>query len=98
MHLAECKLPGIFFNFDLMLLNTIMTSVCLNFVRMRNYVKRGSVSSRIDYAKLREKVWEQVYSLDKEGVVFHDNDIQYIAMKEAQSMNLLKFTVNMSQM
>lgn len=60
---------------------------------MRNYVKRGSVSSRIDYAKLREDVWNEVYSLDKEGIVLHDNDIQNIAMVKAKERNLQNFTV-----
>lgn len=60
---------------------------------MRNYVKRGSVSSRVDYAKLREDVWNEVYSLDKEGVVLHDNDIQNIAMVTAKKRNLQDFKV-----
>jgi len=60
---------------------------------MRNYVKRGSVSSRINYAKLRENVWNEVYSLDKEGVVLHDKDIQNIAMVKAKELNLHEFMV-----
>lgn len=60
---------------------------------MRNYVKRGAVSSRINYARLREAVWNEVYSLDKEGVVLHDNDIQNIAMDKAMELNLPNFTV-----
>lgn len=60
---------------------------------MRNYVKRGAVSSRVSYAKLREDVWSEVYSLDKEGVVLHDNDIQQIAMIKAKERNLHDFKV-----
>lgn len=60
---------------------------------MRNYVKRGSVSSRINYARLRDDVWNEVYSLDKEGVVLHDNDIQNIAMVKAKERNLNEFKV-----
>lgn len=60
---------------------------------MRNYVRRGAVSSRIDYAKLREDVWNEVYSLDKEGIVLHDNDIQHIAMVKAMERHLQNFTV-----
>lgn len=61
--------------------------------RMRNYVKRGSISSRVEYAKLREDVWNEVYSLDKEGAVLHDTDIQQIAMIKAKERNLHDFKV-----
>lgn len=61
---------------------------------MRNYVKRGAVSDRARYARLREAVWTEVYSLDKEGIVMHDCDIQYIAMTKAQELNLHDFKVN----
>lgn len=60
---------------------------------MRNYVKRGTVSNRIEYEKLGNDVWNEVYSLDKEGVVLHDNDIQQIAMIEAQKKSLHSFKV-----
>lgn len=60
---------------------------------MRNYVKRGAVSNRIQYARLRESIWNLVYSYDKEGVVLHDNDIQFIAMTEALKQNLPDFQV-----
>lgn len=60
---------------------------------MRNYVKRGAVSNRIQYARLRDAIWNEVYSLDKEGVVLHDNDIQFIAMKEALKKGLPDFKV-----
>lgn len=60
---------------------------------MRNYIKPGSVSSRIEYEKLSNEVWDEVYSLDKEGVVLHDSDIQQIAMIKAREKNLLNFKV-----
>lgn len=60
---------------------------------MRKYVKRGSVSSRVDYEKLRKDVWSEIYSLDKEGVVLHDNDIQNIAMMKAKEIGLHGFKV-----
>lgn len=60
---------------------------------MRDYVKRGSVSHRRQYARLREAIWNEVYSMDKEGIVLHDNDIQLIAMKEALKLNLHEFKV-----
>lgn len=61
---------------------------------MRNYVKRGSISSRIEYERFRTDVWDEIYSLDKEGVVLHDNDIQQIAMIKAREKNLLNFRVS----
>lgn len=51
------------------------------------------MSSRIEYERLRVEVWNEVYSLDKEGVVLHDNDIQQIAMIKAKERNLHNFTV-----
>lgn len=60
---------------------------------MRKYVQRGSVSSRVEYEKLRTNVWNKVYSLDKEGVVLHDNDVQNIAMSEAKERGLHNFKV-----
>lgn len=60
---------------------------------MRNYVKRGTVSNRIEYERLSNDVWNEVYSLDKEGVVLHDNDIQQIAMIKAQEKGLHNFKV-----
>lgn len=60
---------------------------------MRKYIQRGSVSNRMAYANLREDVWNEVYSLDKEGVVLHDNDIQCIAMTKAKQRNLPEFKV-----
>lgn len=65
--------------------------------RMRNYVKRGAVSNRVSYARLRDAVWAEVYSLDKEGVVLHDCDIQNIAMEKAQKLNLVTFKVSMHE-
>lgn len=59
-----------------------------DFYRMRNYNKRGSVSSRIEYARLREEVWNEVYSLLEEGVFLHNNDVQQIAMIKAKERNL----------
>lgn len=64
------------------------------FIRMRNYIKRGSLSNRIVYKNLQEDVWNEVYSLDKEGVVLHDNDIQHIAMIKAKQRNLHNFKVD----
>lgn len=60
---------------------------------MRNYVKRGTVSNPIEYARLRDDVWSEVYSLDKEGVVLHDIDIQTIAMTKAHERGLHSFKV-----
>lgn len=60
---------------------------------MRNYVKRGSISNRIEYDRLSNDVWDEIYSLDNEGVVLHDNDIQQIAMIKAREKNLLNFKV-----
>lgn len=61
---------------------------------MRNYVKRGAVSNRTRYTQLSEAVWNEVYSLDKEGVVLHDCDIQSIAMTKARELNLHEFKVS----
>ena len=61
---------------------------------MRNYVKRGTTSNRIEYDRLQRDVWNEVYSLDKEGVVLHDNDIQHIAMIKAQERGLYNFKVS----
>lgn len=60
---------------------------------MRSYLKRGSMSNRMEYDRLRNEVWDEVYSLDKEGVVLHHNDIQQIAMIKARNRNLHMFTV-----
>lgn len=60
---------------------------------MRNYIKRGFASNRVEYARLRDAVWNEVYSLDKEGVVLHDCDIQTIAMTKALEMNRHEFKV-----
>lgn len=61
---------------------------------MRSYIKRGSVSNRNSYRQLRDDVWNEVYTLDKEGVVLHDCDIQQIAMIKAREINLLDFKVS----
>lgn len=68
--------------------------LCKKNFRMRNYVKRGSVSNRLEYARLREAVWNEVYSMDKEGIVLHDCDIQNIAMTKAFEMNRHEFKVS----
>lgn len=60
---------------------------------MRNYIKRGSITNRITYDRLKEDVWNEVYSLDKEGVVLHDTDIQHIAMVKAKERGLHSFKV-----
>lgn len=65
----------------------------VNFSRMRNYIKRGSLSNRIAYEALQNDVWNEVYSLDKEGVVLHDCDIQEIAMIIARERKLVNFKV-----
>ena len=97
MQLAECKLPGNFLcidcNFD-QIQNHDFVPVTSNCYRMRNYVKRGSISNRQQYSKLREAVWNQVYEMDKEGIVIHGNDIQFLAMKEALKQNLPTFKVS----
>lgn len=61
---------------------------------MRNYIKRGCLSNRVVYARLRENVWNEIYSMDKEGVVIHDCDIQCVAMEKAKELNLDKFKVS----
>lgn len=61
---------------------------------MRSYIKRGSVSNRNRYRQLRDDVWNEVYTLDKEGVVLHDCDIQQIAMIKAREIYLLDFKVS----
>lgn len=61
---------------------------------MRNYVQRGAISDRVRYSRLRETVWNEVYSLDKEGIVLHDCDIQFIAMTKAREIGLHDFKVN----
>lgn len=60
---------------------------------MRDNIKRGGVSNRIEYARLGDAVWNEVYSLDKEGVILHDCDIQNIAMTKALEMNRYEFKV-----
>lgn len=65
----------------------------MGFSRMRNYIKRGTVSNLIEYKRLRDDVWNEIYSMDKEGVVLHDNDIQYVAMVKAKARNLHDFKV-----
>lgn len=60
---------------------------------MRNYIKRGSVSNRIEYGRLKDDVWNEVYSLDKEGVVLHDAGVQQIAMIKAKERGLHSFKV-----
>lgn len=61
---------------------------------MRSYVKRGTISNRVEYERLRNEVWNEFYSLDKEGVVLHDNDLQEIAMMKAQEKGLHNFKVS----
>lgn len=51
------------------------------------------MSSRIEYEKLRNDVWSEFYSLDKEGVVLHDCDIQQIAMIKAREREMHNFKV-----
>lgn len=67
--------------------------VVCDFIRMRGYVKRGGVSSRIEYGRLENDVYDEVYSLDKEGVALHDNDVQHIAMVKAQEKGVDNFKV-----
>lgn len=59
---------------------------------MRSCVKRGSLASEIQYRKLRDAVWDEVYSL-LGWVVLYDNDLQLIAMAKAKEMNLDDFKV-----
>lgn len=58
---------------------------------MRKYVKRGGVSIRPQYQKLRENVWNDTQALDNEQHVIHDNDIQEIAMMKAMELGLHDF-------
>lgn len=60
---------------------------------MRKYVRSGGVNSRIQYKQLREKVWEEVFRLDRDLHIFHDNDIQEIAMIKAKELGLHEFLV-----
>lgn len=63
------------------------------FCRMRSHIKRGSIKNRFDYEILRNDVWNEVYSLDKEGVILYDSDLQQIAMIKANERNLHDFKV-----
>lgn len=60
---------------------------------MRNYIKRGGLSSRTLYSQLRQEVWNKIYDLDRKQNVIHDIDIQQIAMTTAKSMGLHEFKV-----
>lgn len=60
---------------------------------MRQYVKRGAVSSKAKYLELREKVWDEVRALDQEQHVIHNRDIQEIAMCKAMELGLHEFKV-----
>lgn len=60
---------------------------------MRKYVKRGSISSKVQYEKLRNLVWEEVDKLDRENVVIHESTIQDIAMEKAEKLGLENFKV-----
>lgn len=61
---------------------------------MRRYVRRGSVSTRIQYEQLRKDVWNEFYKMYTDGNVLHDNDIQFIAMVKAKERELHNFKVN----
>lgn len=60
---------------------------------MRIMVKRGFVSSRVLYKKLRKAVWEEIQMLDDRQQVLHGRDIQEIAMIKAKELGLPEFTV-----
>lgn len=60
---------------------------------MRNYIKRGGMTNKSEYERLRDDVYDEVYSLEKEGVLLQDNDIQQIAMLKARDKNLHNFKV-----
>lgn len=62
---------------------------------MRSYIKRGTIKHQIDYERLRNDTWNEVYSLNKEGVILYDSDIQQIAMAKANERNLHDFKVCM---
>lgn len=61
---------------------------------MRKYIRRGSVTTRIEYERLRKEVWKDFYQYYTDGQVLHDNDIQFIAMVKAKEMGLHDFKVN----
>lgn len=60
---------------------------------MRKYVQRGAVSSKVRYEKLRNSIWEEVLSLDRQMITIHDRDIQEIAMIKAKEFGLHEFVV-----
>lgn len=61
--------------------------------RMRKFVKRGGVSTKVQYEKLRDKVWQEVRQLDCQSHVIHDRDVQEIAMIVARELGIPSFRV-----
>lgn len=62
---------------------------------MRKNVKRGGMSSRDLYRKLRANVWREVEQLDKDMITLHDRDIQEIAVIEAERLGINDFKVEL---
>lgn len=60
---------------------------------MRGYIRRGCLPSRTQYRNLKIEVFEKIEELDKNQMVFHDIDIQQIAMLKAKQMGLNDFKV-----
>lgn len=61
---------------------------------MRKMVERGSLSSRVQYEKLRDNVWDDVLALDRQMYAIHGRDIQEIAMIKGRELGLFDFKVN----
>lgn len=60
---------------------------------MRKYVKRGSVSSKVQYKKLKDLVWKEFEQLEQEQLILHDSDVKEIALIKATELGLTDFKV-----
>lgn len=65
---------------------------------MRKYIRRGMVSTKIEYERLRKDVWDEFYKFYTDGNALHDSDIQFIAMVKAKERGLLNFKVNIYEL
>lgn len=61
--------------------------------RMRKYVKRGGMSVKVLYDFLKKNVLDEIWKLDREQHVIHNNDIQHIAMIKAIELGISDFKV-----
>lgn len=60
---------------------------------MRQYIKKGGVSSRLLYQRLKEEVWKEFWQLDRDQYTIHGSDIQQIAMNKAAELGIQGFQV-----